>query len=172
LAFGCQAGVGGLGNCSGSHELILVSVSGDGKTIVGAHRPYASLDPKFGVTWTLDAGLVALPQDPAGPTVATSANFDASLIRGRVETPEGTILRSVVWRNGVLGTPSPEDDVPSGQPRRPPTVAELTQTLVDLGIDARIWEIWVVNDISDDGKVIFGLGLLPQRSSRWLLRLP
>ena len=153
-------------------ELILVSVSGDGTTIVGSHRPYASLEPKFGVMWTLDGGLVALPQDPAGPTVATSANFDASLIRGRVETPEGTILHSVVWRNGVLGTPSAEDDDPREQPRRPPTVAELTQMLVDLGIDARIWDIWVVNDISDDGKVIFGLGLHPLRSARWLLRLP
>lgn len=153
-------------------ELILVSVSGDGTTIVGSHRPYASLEPKFGVMWTLDEGLVPLPQDPAGPTVATGANFDATLIRGRVETPEGTILQSVVWRNGVLGTPSAEDDDPREQPRRPPSVAEFEQMLVDLGIDARIWEIWVVNDISDDGKVIFGLGLHPLRSARWLLRLP
>ncbi|HEX6273448.1 MAG TPA: hypothetical protein VFZ53_10415 [Polyangiaceae bacterium] len=154
-------------------ELILVSVSGDGKTIVGGHRPRGSVEPKFGVRWTLDEGLVALPQDPAGPTVAMGVNFDASIIRGRVETAEGTILKDVVWRNGVLGTPSPSDDDPLGPPRmRPPTVAELTQLLVDLGIDARSWDIWVVNDISADGKVVFGLGLLPDRGARWLLRLP
>jgi hypothetical protein len=156
-----------------NEELILVQVSGDGKTIVGSHRPSGSTQPKYGVKWTLDGGLEKLEQAPEGPTIAWGSNFDGSLIKGQVENLKGEVLRLIVWRNGVLGAPSDmDDDNPPRQPRRVPTLAEFDALLEDAGIDAGWWDIWVVNDISDDGKVIFGLGLLPDRGARWLLRLP
>lgn len=80
-----------------SDELLLVSLSGDGRTIVGSHRPSGSTAPKYGVKWTLDGGLEKLAQHPEGPTVAWGSNVDGTFIRGRVENPEGAILHNCSW---------------------------------------------------------------------------
>ncbi len=162
-----------LGPSRTSQELILVQISGDGTVVVGSHVPYETpTAPKVGVRWTLDEGLTVLEQDPLGPTIAWGPNFDGSRIRGHIEPSDGSDNIQVIWRDGVLGRPTEDDS--SGNPNALPTpsIEEVLELLADAEIDVSQWRIEVVNDISDDGKVMFGLGIGPERYSRWLLRLP
>jgi hypothetical protein len=152
-------------------ELILTTLSADGSTIVGSHVPWrADSSAKVGVKWTLVDGVQVLEQDPRGPTVPWSTSVDGRVIFGGIEVA-GAEPIPVVWRDGSLEMPDPTDP-PTNPLNSVPTVDEVADLLAELGMQVP-WAIWVVNDISQDGKVIFGLGACPlQYGARWLLRLP
>jgi hypothetical protein len=160
-----------IGPSRNNAELLLVAMSGDGTTLVGAHTPSGSSDPWVGVKWTLEGGLQYLAQDPAGPTVANRVNHDGSLIAGYVEPTAGGEPFDVIWRNGVL-LPASEADAFTSTNSPTPTLEELQVRMDDAGIDVGSWDIWSVNAASSDGKTLFGLGISPTYGARWLLRLP
>lgn len=161
-----------LGPSRTSQELLLISVSGDGTVVVGSHVPRETPEaPRVGVRWTLDDGLTILEQDPLGPTIAFGVNVDGSLIRGQIEPSDGSDFIQVVWRDGVLDRVTEDDSTLSPNARSTPSVDEVMELLADADIDMSQWRLDIVNDISDDGKVMFGLGVGP-RYARWLLRLP
>lgn len=166
-----------IGPSRNNDELLLVGLSADGTTIVGSHAPVENPTQKVGVKWTLDGGLQFLAQDPEGPTVAQGVNRDGSVITGVVEPSAGGDPISVIWRDGVLSRATDADgstemdDFGGTRPPRP-SVEEVLALLSDAGIGMGSWDIMNVNAISEDGKVIFGFGLLPDHGARWLLRLP
>jgi hypothetical protein len=154
-----------------NEELILVAVSGDGTTLVGSHVPYASEEGKRPVTWTLDEGLQFLPDDPEGETTAFGVNIDGSLISGQVLPTSGAPAFDVLWRDRVLERPAEGETLTGGTPNVR-SVEEVLDLLEAADIESGYWDLWNVNDTSNDGKVVFGLGLAPERAGRWLLRLP
>jgi hypothetical protein len=161
-----------IGRARSNDELLLVTMSGDGGTIVGMHRPVGA-DPSenVGVKWTMAQGVEVLEQHPAGPTVAYGVNYDGSLILGEVQPLDGTEAFLVAWENGVLRLRA-ADDTTGGIPwENRPTTDEFSAQLQELGIDGD-WSILALNDASDDGKIIFGLGIAPDYGARFLLRLP
>lgn len=160
-----------IGPSRSNDELLLVTISGDGSTIVGSHRPQGAPPPSVPVQWTLDGGLEILPQDLAGQTTAYGVSFDGSLVVGEVVPSDGSDPYEVAWRGGVLALRT-DADVIEPRPFNTPTLEELYDLLDELGIDTASWQILNVNHSSDDNRVIFGLGILPDRGARWLLRLP
>ncbi len=97
--------------------------------------------------------------------------MDGSLIGGRIEPPDGTDFIRGVWRDGVLDRATDDDSTLSPNARSTPSVDEVLELLANADIDMSQWRLDVVNDISDDGKVMFALGV-GSRYVRWLLRLP
>lgn len=159
-----------IGPSRDNDELQLITISGDGSTIVGNTRPHNTQDPLVGVRWTLLGGVEVLEQHPAGPTRALGVSVDGTLITGVIDPVDGGPEVRVRWLDGVLELGA-EDDLPPATHRAPPSLTQFDELLDQLGLPVG-WSIFAVNAISDDGKVIFGLGVSTTHGARWVLRMP
>jgi hypothetical protein len=126
-------------------ERTLYLISGDGHVVAGTHSFDTSSQTSVGVTWTLEKGLQALPQDPAGPTIPTGVNFDGSLITGVIELDHAE-TRNVVWRDGILERVSPDAGTP-------PTGGHSARIPLDGTPLTRYFEVL---DATEDGNLIVG----------------
>lgn len=117
-------------------------VSGDGSIFVGSGYPTPGEQQAF--KWTVADGMKALDDLPGGHLYCTACAIsrDGSTIFGAGYSEVGS--EAVRWT----------DDK---------GVQSIRQLLIDQGVEMSGWRLWVATAVSDDGAVVVGYGLNPQK---------
>jgi uncharacterized membrane protein len=118
------------------------SVSGDSQVIVGTWLDGAGENQMF--RWTAPTGMTLLGDLPGGivDSVAYATNFDGSVVAGTGNPGDDLPDEAIIWTQAT-------------------GVRSLRSILLDGGVDLTAWSVLsIATDLSDDGSVVVGQGLL------------
>jgi len=145
-----ETGLRGLGDLTGGSFLSVADgISRDGSVVVGTAK---SAHGTEAFRWTSSDGMSGLGDLPDGEfsSVANAVSGDGNIVVGKAAGPSGP--DAFIW---------------TAQSGMQPLISRLRDVPAAAG-----WRLTEARDISDDGTIIVGLGINPQKeTAAWLIRL-